>query len=189
MENNQSCRIILSGNPRVGKTTIIHKIIAIAKGNYIKIAGIMTPEIREHGRRIGFHLVDLKSGEKGILASILETENQSTTFRVGKYKVHQETIKNVAIPALQEALDDPDVKIIFIDEIGKMELLDRNFKEFILDLFLKKEQKPSIIATMGKGISKDIRQKLVNSTENIEVTLNNRDSVAIGLHNRLFGEC
>lgn len=57
--------ILLTGDPGVGKTTLIQKVVQDLSGN---AGGFYTKEIRENSRRIGFEIVTF-SGRRGILAS------------------------------------------------------------------------------------------------------------------------
>ena len=129
-------RIFISGAPGSGKSTVLIKIVEILKSKGLKIGGIVTPEIRVNGRRIGFKVIDIYSGKQGILASI----NQKTGIRFGKYFVDLNDFEKIALNALDFASKNCD--LIVIDEIGKMELFSSAFEEKVEEL-LKKE-KPMI---------------------------------------------
>ncbi len=139
----------------------------------------MTPEIRESGRRKGFQIIDLKSGEKGILASLARESSQPTQWRVGRYRVHPETLKEIAIPALQEAMENPKVDLLIIDEIGKMEVLDTDFAALATEAIRNDKCRYSALATLGRGIPRSIRTRLeLDFIEKIEVEVSNRDYIA-----------
>jgi nucleoside-triphosphatase len=139
----------------------------------------MTPEMRESGRRKGFQIVDLKSGEKGILASLARESSQPTQWRVGRYRVHQETLKEIAIPAIQEAMENPKVDLLIIDEIGKMEVLDADFAALAIEAIGNEKYKYSALATLGRGIPRNIRTQLeLSIIEKIQVEVSNRDYIA-----------
>ncbi|MFW9915943.1 MAG: nucleoside-triphosphatase [Candidatus Thorarchaeota archaeon] len=179
MEQLHCRRIILTGNPRVGKTTIVRKTISAAKKRNLILTGIITPEIREGGRRKGFQIVDLRSGEKGILASVASERSQPTQWRVGKYRVHQESLKEIAIPAIQEAMENPRVDLVIIDEIGKMEVLDANFAALATEALRNETYRYSALATLGRGIPRSIRARLeLETIEKIHVEVSNRDYIA-----------
>ena len=111
--------ILLTGTPGCGKSTLVQDLIAALKAK--SVAGIITPEIRDKGRT-GFKIIDLASGEEEILASV----DIKTGPSVGRYGVNVRGIDRIVDLFLRsfEAAD-----YIFLDEIGKMELFSRKFKE------------------------------------------------------------
>ena len=56
-----SINIFLTGNPGIGKTTIIQKFI---RSYPLSMGGFYTHEIREHGIRVGFTIEAIRSWEK-----------------------------------------------------------------------------------------------------------------------------
>lgn len=110
---------LLTGNPGVGKTTIIKKLIEKLK---LPAGGFYTEEIREENMRMGFAIVTL-SGFKGVLAH----RNFKSRYKVGKYGVGVHTLNRIGITEIELCLVEK--KVIVIDEIGKMELLSPRFQE------------------------------------------------------------
>ena len=92
-----------------------------------KIAGFSTPEIRRNGIRSGFRMIDLASGEETILASM-----SGSGPTVGKYHVNVPGVDEI-IQKIEASLDTAE--FVFIDEIGKMELLSKTFEAFIDHVF------------------------------------------------------
>jgi len=115
--------VLLTGRPRVGKTTIIKDLAVRLPG---KVGGFYTEEIREAGERVGFRLVTL-DGWEGILSHV----NSKSTRRVSKYGVELEALETIGVEAIQRAIADCDY--VVIDEIGKMELYSRKFKDVVLE--------------------------------------------------------
>ena len=111
--------ILLTGMPGCGKSSLVEDLIEALKGK--RIAGIITPEIRDKGRK-GFKIIDLASGKEDILASV----DIKTKPRVGKYGVNIEGIDNI-VDLFLESFETTDY--IFWDEIGKMELYSTKFKK------------------------------------------------------------
>jgi nucleoside-triphosphatase len=130
-------RIFLTGLPGSGKSTVLMKVIENLKKKRFKIGGFITPEIRVKGKRIGFKVIDISSGEEGILASI----DQKFGPRLGKYRINLEDFERVALKALDFALNKCNV--VCVDELGKMELFSEKFKERVERIF--KSSKPAII--------------------------------------------
>jgi nucleoside-triphosphatase len=92
-----------------------------------RIAGLSTPEIRHNSIRTGFKMIDLSSNEEEILAS-----TSGSGPAVGKYHVNVAGVDEI-VQRIEASLDTAD--FVFIDEIGKMELLSKNFETFIEHVF------------------------------------------------------
>jgi nucleoside-triphosphatase len=114
---------LLSGEPGSGKTTIVKEVLA---GAGMSAGGFYTEEIRSHGIRQGFRIVTL-DGRNAILAH----SDISSPYRVSKYGVDINSMDEVAIPALREAVRTRD--IVVIDEIGKMELFSTSFRDAVIE--------------------------------------------------------
>ncbi|HID05680.1 MAG TPA: AAA family ATPase, partial [Armatimonadetes bacterium] len=113
--------ILLTGLPRVGKTTVIQRVV---ESTDLPFGGFYTQEVREGGLRVGFKIITL-DGEEGILAHI----RTRSRYRVGRYGVNIEDMQNVAMPAVERALSEG--KVIVIDEIARMELYCPGFDELV----------------------------------------------------------
>ncbi len=109
-------RIAVTGRPGIGKTTLCLKVYERLRGKK-SVSGFITLEVREGGKRIGFKLHDLNSGEELWLAKVGEGFP-----RVGKYVVFLSSIDVFA-----EKIEGYDSDLIVIDEIGPMELKSERF--------------------------------------------------------------
>ncbi|ADL51913.1 nucleoside-triphosphatase [Clostridium cellulovorans] len=117
--------ILLSGEPRIGKTTALKKIIhSIGKENCI---GFYTEEIRGKFDRSGFQCVSLDGTRKKI-ADV----NLDTNVRMGRYGIDIEGFENFAIPILNNSYTSN--KITIIDEIGPIQFLSTKFKQEISNI-------------------------------------------------------
>nr|MBC7245462.1 NTPase [Chloroflexota bacterium] len=114
--------VLLSGQPGVGKTTLIKQATAVLPGHW---GGFYTQEIRGPKSRLGFEIVTL-DGQQALLAHV----NKPGSPRVGKYGVYVENVDKVAVPVLYRAVAEADY--VVIDEIGKMELLSQKFRTAVL---------------------------------------------------------
>src|SRR5918992_2769720 len=117
-------KLFLTGNPGVGKTTVIRAITYRLKS--VSCAGFYTEEIRQSGERVGFRIVTLH-GQEATLAS-LGTRKPT----VGKYSIHIEEFEKLVLCYLDTVATRADLYII--DEIGKMELLSDRFRSKIIEL-------------------------------------------------------
>ncbi len=109
--------LLLTGRPGAGKTTVIREAV---KGLNIRIGGFYTEEIRRGASRTGFRLTTFDSRDV-VLAHV----DFPGSPRVGRYGVHLDAMKNVAVPSLCKAMESAD--LIVVDEIGRMELLCQEF--------------------------------------------------------------
>lgn len=149
-----SSKILITGPPRCGKSTLISKVIKYFSECNLNIYGFLTPEVREHGNRIGFDIIDIHSGKKSQLARV---GNFNTKFKVGKYNIFIDEFSKFLEDTLK--LEDKTVDLIVIDEIGKMELLSDSFQDFIRMIYTT--DIPSI-ATIGLKLKHPLKNFLLN---------------------------
>jgi nucleoside-triphosphatase len=156
-------KTLITGKPGVGKTTLIQKIIE--RMRLVNIAGFCTAEIRCKGSRLGFELEGL-NGEWRTLAHV----DIKSQHRVGKYGVD-----TVGFEEFLETLDllNPDVELIVIDEIGKMELFSTHFRSLVRDALNSDKQVLASIPLKGNEFIREIKQRL--DIHLLEVTHGNRD--------------
>jgi len=117
--------LLLTGDPGVGKTTVLIKTVNALKAEGISIGGMISREARENNARVGFEIIDLTSNKHGWLAQI----NGRTGPQVGKYHVNLEDLENIGATAIADATEKCEV--IVIDEIGPMELFSQKFKQAV----------------------------------------------------------
>lgn len=116
----------ITGNPGSGKTTLVMLLVEKLKYEGINIDGFITREIKDDYARTGFQIIDIKTRNKGLLAS---KKLKIQGPKVGSYIVNLEDIDIVAVQALERAYNSSD--IIVIDEIGTMELFSASFKNIV----------------------------------------------------------
>ncbi len=120
--------LLLTGNPGIGKTTIIRNVIA-QMGN--KAGGFYTEEITGPGGRKGFRLITLDGKEKAQTATIAHVDLRDPKApRVGRYGVDVAALERVGVPALRRAMQEK--KLVIVDEIGTMELYSRAFCDVVM---------------------------------------------------------
>jgi nucleoside-triphosphatase len=163
-------KYLIEGRPGVGKTTLLCCIAE--RLPLLRIGGFYTAEIREGENRVGFR-IHAFTGRSGVMAHV----THETGPRVGKYRVDIPTFEQVGIRELERALRESD--IIFIDEIGKMELFSERFRE-MLRLCLNSD-KP-VIATIMSGPNPFADQiKNRQDVQRVHITLENRDRIVTEL--------
>lgn len=156
-------KTLITGKPGVGKTTLVQKIIDRMRS--INMAGFLTTEIRDRKSRLGFELQGL-NGEHRILAHV-EIDSR---HRVGRYGVDTRGFEEFL-----SALDllNPDVELIVIDEIGKMELFSGRFQNLVRAAMNSDKQVLASISMKGNEFIREIKQR--SDTHLLEVTHNNRN--------------
>ena len=158
--------ILISGKPGVGKTTVIKKI---AERLRPVAGGFLTEEIRFKGRRVGFAVKDIHSGNEGTLAHI----DCRSKERVGRYGVNLEDFESVGVRAVEEALGREGT--VIIDEIGKMELFSALFREKLKEVL---ESPHKVVATIQKKKSPFVSGLMDRpDTLVLEITESNRDTL------------
>ena len=59
-------KILITGPPRCGKSTLISKLTTHYEKLGREIRGFLTPEIKHDGKRIGFDVLDIETNKKCI---------------------------------------------------------------------------------------------------------------------------
>lgn len=173
----ESMRLLVTGLPGIGKTTVVRA--TLENLGDIRCAGFYTEEKRRGGQRTGFRIITLE-GQEGILASIDRAKAPS----VGRYTVHIEEFERLALPVIDPEITPADLYVI--DEIGKMELLSRRFRDKLVDLLARPANLLATIAKKGKGFIEQIKGR--NDIELIEVTRDNRDRLPSEIAARILKE-
>jgi nucleoside-triphosphatase len=149
----------------VGKTTVIMRVVDGFRG---RAGGFYTEEIRKGNIREGFRIKTL-NGRNGILAHV----NRPGPFRVGRYGVDVDTFDGIAVPSLERALEKDE--LVIIDEIGKMELFSRRFRELIQRVLESEKRILGVIHQKTDPFAQWIRQW--PTVEIWTVTETNRNSL------------
>jgi nucleoside-triphosphatase len=151
-------KIGITGLPKAGKTKTLLKTIEMLESEGLKVGGMVTEEIEEDGKRLGFYIMDWVTKEKDIMAHVdIEAESRQ---RVENYGVNVEAIDRIGVPAIIRAFEDDDIDVVVIDEIGRMEILSEKFVELVRDSF--DEEKPIIITLHKKSrnpLLQDVRRR------------------------------
>jgi nucleoside-triphosphatase len=114
---------LIEARPGAGKTTMMQRLAELLLERDMTLAGFVTEEIRERGKRVGFSIKTL-GGESGTLAH----QNLQGPPSVGRYGVDLGGFERLALPTLRVAAD-----AILIDELGKMELASIAFRDAAAD--------------------------------------------------------
>ena len=157
--------ILLTGEIGVGKTSICNKVVDELKSRGYNVFGILTFPIISSGRRTGFYMIDIKTGETAILAE----EHGYNGPILGRFVFSQEGIE-FGLRALSR-----EGNIAVVDEIGRLEIEGKGFR----DAIPKIESCEGLIVTARSKFAEEV-MGLFDSKMDLdiyEVTLENRDSL------------
>ncbi len=161
-------KLAITGRPGSGKTTLVMRLVAALHDRHA-IGGLYTQELRdERGRRVGFEVLDLATGERGLLAHIKIEQGP----KVGKYRVSVRDVERVAGPAIERALEG--AQLVVIDEVAPMELAS---PEFIAAVERALASEKPLIVTFQQRSRHPLVQRIRRECEVYEVTPSNREGL------------
>ena len=171
---------LLTGEPASGKSTALSKILLAVRSQGFVPGGVLTREMRSHGEREGFLIVDISSEESRVLASVKGIVGP----RIGKYRVDLNALSSISVSALEKARDSCD--LIACDEVGPMELLSPDFRRAVQKSVVD-SSKPSV-CIVHKRFEDPLIEKLrsLPDASEIELTFENRDEIAEDLANDII---
>jgi nucleoside-triphosphatase len=117
---------LLTGRPGSGKSTVIGRTVELLRERGVRVGGVVCPEVREGGVRVGFRIRELGTGEEGMLARV-----GWGGPRVGKYGVDLEVLDRLGGGGIRRAVRE--AQVVVIDEIGPMEVLSASFRGAVLE--------------------------------------------------------
>ncbi len=168
-------RLLLTGPPGCGKTTVILKTLRLLSG---PVAGFYTAEVRPAGggRRQGFDVVALGGG-RGPLARVGGAGPQ-----VGSYAVDVASFEKIGVRALVEGLKRPETLLV-VDELGKMEFQSAAFVDLLEQVF--RSRNPVLGTVMERSHPVADRFRRWPDVAVLRVTAENREALPRALAGRL----
>ena len=182
-------KIGVTGLPRSGKSAVMEKVVSMlsderleemrARGDDVGAAkllgGMRCEPVVENGERVGFKCINFQSGEEAVMAH----KSIDSRLRVLGYGIDPEALERVAVPAIQEAMDDYEVLVI--DEIGKFSVESEGFVEVVRKAM--EGDKPTLLTLHKKSrhpLLQDIRRR--DDARILEVTPVNRALLPYKIH-------
>lgn len=111
-------KILLTGSPKSGKTTLLMTLTADIHPKH----GMVAKEVLEGGVRVGFDLLD----EFGRMATLSRID-KSTAYPVGRYFVDVNSLNSY----IDHLLPVVPGQLLYIDEIGQMQLYAERFETLV----------------------------------------------------------
>jgi len=141
--------LLITGLPRVGKTTLIRKLSEALKDFHP--VGFYTKEIKEEGDRKGFELIGLEGTRR-----LLSHKEIESLFRVGRYRVNIESLEGfLSSISFFNSLS----RVIILDEIGKMECLSNRFKRLVREALDSEKWVIATVAFKGEGLIAEVKER------------------------------
>ena len=182
-------KIGVTGLPRSGKSAVMEKVVSMlteerreemrARGDDVAAAkllgGMRCEPVIEDGERVGFKCINFQTGEEAVMAH----KSIDSRTRVLGYGIDPEALERIAVPAIQEAMDDYEVLVI--DEIGKFSVESEAFVEIVRKAMEK--DKPTLVTLHKKSrhpLLQDIRRR--DDARILEVTPVNRALLPYKIH-------
>jgi len=168
--------LLLTGNPGVGKTTLLVKLVE--RFRQYPVTGFYTEEIRENGERVGFRAVTL-NGSSAVFAH--KDYRTDPHLRVGRYWVKPEVLETLVLPHLEP--ERKNARLVFIDEIAKMELLSPKFKDKVWAVLDSSTPVVATISLKGTGFVKHVKTR--PDAKIITIKVQNRDVLSGQLYREI----
>jgi len=157
-------RIAITGTPGVGKSTLV---LRAAERVPLSVGGLLTQEIRKCGRRVGFSLRDLATGQEGVLAHVHLADGPA----VGRYRINLRDLDEIGARAIEQATADKD--LVVVDEVGPMEL---HSPRFVAAVDRALAQARNVLVTVHRASNHPLAYRIRHGVDHyFRLTLNNRD--------------
>ncbi len=134
----------------------------------VSVAGFYCPEVRVGGRRVGFKIVNIATGEEGWLA---RASRESCSIRVGRYCVIVDEALRVGLRALSPA---DKVDVLAIDELGPMELRIGKLREAVIEALRRSK---AFVVVAHARLRDPAVLDVLKDAEWFTVTESNRDTL------------
>jgi len=169
-------RVLLTGPPRVGKTTVLMRVARLLTEQGYLLAGFFTEEVRLDGDRVGFDLVPWSHPDQRVPFARVGLDS---AVRVSRYGVDTEVLRTAGIPAIEAAGD-----LVLIDEIGGMELSFPGFVDAVDRLRTGERPWVATIQVHPHPYSDQLKTDL--RADLVTVTPENRDELPADIVRRLL---
>ena len=140
---------LITGGVGAGKTSCIKHFIENFKTKNIFISGIYSSRVTENGVHAGYNIVSVSTGKA---VRFLRTTGDSSQKTIGSFYIYNE-----GIVAGEEALQNSNTEIVFIDEVGRLELAEEGWYKSIKKIISR--SKNHLILVVRKEVTNEIIEK------------------------------
>ncbi len=143
---------IITGAIGEGKTTMVRNLAEVFKKNNIQVGGILSERIMTNSQTTGYDLVDIETNDKEIF---LRQSNETDKERIGKFAIYPEGLEMGNAVLTRSGLDGK--RIIFIDEVGLLELENRGWSDSLKNLINASAN--HLLITVRDSMTSDVIKK------------------------------
>ncbi len=129
---------IITGEQGAGKSSNVSRLADDIRRAGSSIGGIHAPGLWDDGRREGFDIVDLRTGDRRLLC---RRRGPDDWLVMGPFRFSPEGLR-FGRQALSDA-QKHNVDVLFVDEVGYLELQGRGWAEE-LDVLVRERRKPMV---------------------------------------------
>jgi nucleoside-triphosphatase len=108
---------LVTGDVGSGKTTVVGRVVALARARGYACAGLWAPAHVVGGKKVGIEVVDLAGGERRLLASVTA---EKTGQRMGRYAFDPAVLAWANEVLAKAVAARPE--LLVVDEVGPLEL-------------------------------------------------------------------
>lgn len=162
--------IILIGEPKIGKSTLLSTALSQIDPTLYKFQGVLSKEIIDEDQiRKGFKAIT----SSNISKIFAHKEDIDSDITVGKYRIDNQAIKDSFIFQINQFLGS-DTNFFYLDEIGRIQMASSEFRQSYPKLLI--DPRP-LVATVSNDEpwTKDLTGRLNSFV--INVNLMNRDDL------------
>jgi len=123
-------RMLVTGSPGCGKTTLCQMIVDSARRDGARVGGVLAPAVHFDGCRIGADAVDLATGRSAPITR-LGCDDSVSAWRGSRWVIVRQGL-DLAREALERALRQR-FDLIVVDEVGPLELAGGGIRQEAVD--------------------------------------------------------